>query len=322
MKLAVIGSGISGLVAAYRLQADHRVTVFEANAYPGGHTNTVTVEVGEERHAIDTGFIVFNDWTYPNFIQLLDELRVPSRATTMSFSVSDQRTGLEYNGHSLGTLFAQRQNLLRPSFYRMLADIVRFNRQAPRLVQDGDEQMTVGEFLSRYGYSRQFAAHYLLPMGAAIWSCPPGVFAEFPIRFIVDFYTNHGLLNLMNRPTWRVVEGGSSEYVRALTSRFREPIRLSTPVERVLRSADRVDVYPHGGAAESFDHVIFACHSDQALRILGSEATPTEREVLSAFPYEPNVVVLHTDITLLPRTRRLGRVGTIESSRTAPHRPV
>lgn len=304
MRLAVIGSGISGLVAAYRLQEQHQVTVFEANDYVGGHTHTVDAEIAGERHAIDTGFIVFNDWTYPNFIRLLDELQIRSRATTMSFSVRDERTGLEYNGHSLGTLFAQRRNLVRPGFYRMLADILRFNRQAPRLVQEGDDRTTVGEFLSRYGYSRQFAAHYLLPMGAAIWSCPPGTFAQFPIRFIVDFYTNHGLLNILHRPTWRVVEGGSREYVRALTARFREPIRLRTPIEQVRRFADRVEVSTSGGAVETFDHVIFACHSDQALRILGSRATAAERDILSAFPYEPNSVVLHTDTSLLPRTRR------------------
>lgn len=304
MKIAVIGAGISGLVAAYRLCSEHDITVFEANDYPGGHTNTVEVELDGERHAIDSGFIVFNDWTYPHFIGLLDELGVASRSTTMSFSVRDDRSGLEYNGHSLNTLFAQRRNLLRPRFYRMLADILRFNRQARHLVTNGSGEITVNEFLIQHRFSEEFATYYLLPMGAAIWSCPIGTFAQFPIRFIIDFYHNHGLLNVFRRPTWRVVEGGSRAYVEAMTRNFHDRIRLRTPVQSVRRHPNCVDVQPRGGPSESFDHVIFACHSDQALRILGEAATTEEREILSAFPYERNVAVLHTDISLLPRTRR------------------
>jgi predicted NAD/FAD-binding protein len=304
MKLAIIGTGISGLVAAYQLYPDHEIVVFEANDYLGGHTNTVEVALDGEQHTVDTGFVVFNDRTYPNFISLLGELGISSRPTTMSFSVSDTRTGLEYNGHSLNTLFAQRRNLVRPSFHRMLADIVRFNREARRLVADCGDETTVGEFLSEHGYSRGFAEQYLLPMGAAIWSCPTGTFAQFPIRFIIDFYHNHGLLNLLQRPTWRVVEGGSWSYVKAITRGFYDRIRLRTPVERVCRFADRVEVKPRGGEPESFDHVVFACHSDQALRILGEEATAAEREILAEFPYGRNVAVLHTDIGLLPRARR------------------
>jgi predicted NAD/FAD-binding protein len=304
MRIAVIGAGISGLVAAYRLCSNHEITLFEANEYPGGHTNTVEVDVDGERHAIDTGFIVFNDWTYPNFIKLLDELGVASRPTTMSFSVCDDRTGLEYNGHSLNTLFAQRRNLLRPRFYRFLLDIMRFNRDARQLVIDGNEEITVAEFLLKYGFSAEFARFYLLPMGAAIWSCPIGIFAQFPIRFIVDFYHNHGLLNVLRRPTWRVVEGGSRTYVEAMTRSFHDRIRLQTPVQSVRRFPTRVDVQPRLGLNEPFDHVIFACHSDQALRILGDGATTSERTILSAFPYERNVAVLHSDTSLLPRTRR------------------
>ncbi len=304
MKIAIIGSGISGLVAAYQLHPEHDITLFEANDYIGGHTNTVDVEFDGARHAVDTGFIVFNDWTYPRFVGLLDELGVSSRPTTMSFSVRDDRTGLEYNGHSLNTLFAQRRNLLSPEFYRLLADIVRFNRQAPKLASPVDDDMTVGEFLSQHGYSRAFARQYLLPMGSAIWSCPTGTFARFPIRFIVDFYRNHGLLNLFHRPTWRVVEGGSRTYVEAITGFFRDRVRLQTPVQRVRRCRDRVEICPRGTGPEVYDHVIFACHSDQALRILQGDATATEREVLSAFPYEKNIAVLHTDVSLLPRSRR------------------
>jgi predicted NAD/FAD-binding protein len=304
MKIAILGAGISGLVAAHRLHDEHEITVFEANDYPGGHTNTVDVEFEGERQAIDTGFIVFNDWTYPKFMRLLDELNVASQATEMSFSVRDDRTGLEYNGHSLTTLFAQRRNLLRPRFYRMLADILRFNRQARQMVADCDQEMTVGEFLRWRGYSREFAEHYLLPMGAAIWSCPIGTFSRFPIQFIIDFYHNHGLLNVLRRPNWRVIAGGSRTYVQAITAGFRDRIRLSTPVQSVRRFADRVEVQPRGGRPERFDRVIFACHSDQALRILGDGATAAERELLGAFPYSRNVAVLHTDTSLLPRTRR------------------
>jgi predicted NAD/FAD-binding protein len=304
MKVAIIGSGISGLVAAYHLHPRHEITLFEANGYPGGHTNTVDVELDGHSYAIDTGFIVFNDWTYPNFIQLLDELGVPSRPTSMSFSVTDQRTGLEYNGESLNSLFAQRSNLLRPSFYRLLSDIWRFNRLARRLVGECDETTTVAEFLALHSFSQVFSEQYLLPMGAAVWSCPTGVFSQFPIRFIVEFYHNHGLLSVWNRPTWRVVEGGSRNYVQAMTRSFKDRIRLRTPIQSVQRLADHVQVRPVGQPAEQFDHVIFACHSDQALKILGAEATSLEQELLGAFPYSRNVAVLHTDTSLLPQSRR------------------
>jgi predicted NAD/FAD-binding protein len=304
MKVAIIGSGISGLVAAWRLHARHDLTVFEANDYIGGHAHTVNVESAGERHAVDTGFIVYNDRTYPQFVRLLGEWGVQTKPTSMSFSVHDERTGLEYNGNSLNSLFAQRRNLIRPRFYRMLADIIRFNRDARRLARTAvDDEHTVGEFLTRGRYSRTFAEHYLLPMGAAIWSCPMGTFAEFPIRFIAEFYDNHGLLDLTNRPVWRVIDGGSKRYVERATAGFRDRIRLRTPIARVRREADSVEVTPAAGETESFDHVIFACHSDQALRILGSDATPTEREILSAFPYQKNVAVLHTDTSLLPDRR-------------------
>ncbi|MDA0589881.1 MAG: FAD-dependent oxidoreductase [Planctomycetota bacterium] len=305
MKIAIIGAGISGLTAAYRLSLTHEITLFEANDYPGGHTNTVDVELDGERQAIDTGFIVFNDRTYPNFIKLVEELGVRSQPTSMSFSVRCDAANLEYNGSSLNGLFAQRRNLLRPSFYRMLADIVRFNREAPGLALSRPEsdETTVREFLARHRYSREFAEHYLLPMGAAIWSCPIGTFENFPIRFIIEFYRNHGLLSIRNRPTWRVIEGGSRNYVAKMTERFPDRIRLSTAIEQVRRSAKEVTVIPRNGLPESFDHVIFACHSDQALRML-TDPTAAERDVLSEFPYERNIAVLHTDRSVLPRRRR------------------
>jgi predicted NAD/FAD-binding protein len=304
MRIAVIGSGISGLVAAWRLHRAHDVTVFEANGYVGGHTHTVDVELDGERHAIDTGFIVFNDRTYPHFCRLLDELGVASQPTSMSFSVRCDRTGLEYNGTSFNGLFAQRRNLLRPGFLRMLRDVLRFNREAGQLLDGDDDALTVGDYLRRERYSREFAEHYLLPMGSAIWSCPRTTFEGFPIRFIAEFYRHHGLLQIRDRPTWRVVTGGSRRYVEALTRGFRDRIRLHTPVQSVLREEEGILVQPRGGSPESFDEVIFACHADQSLAILGRAATPVEREVLGCFPYEPNLAVLHTDASVLPRRRR------------------
>ncbi len=304
MKLAIIGSGISGLAVAHYLHRQHDITLFEANDYPGGHTHTVDVEVGGESHSIDTGFIVFNERTYPRFINLLAELGVESKPTEMSFSVVDERNGLEYNGGSLNGLFAQRRNLWRPGFYQMLADILRFNRQARTMTDESLECVTVGEFLKKYKYSRQFSQQYLLPMGAAIWSCPMGTFADFPLRFVTDFYRNHGLIDLWNRPTWRVISGGSRVYVDRLLKGFSGKISLSTSITGVHRNLDRVELRPQHGPAETFDHVVFACHSDQALRILGEGATPAELTVLSAFPYQRNLAVLHTDTSVLPDRHR------------------
>ena len=325
MQIAVIGAGISGLVAAHRLGGKHDVTLFEANAYPGGHTNTLDVELDGRRYAVDTGFIVFNDRTYPNFIALLNELGIGSRPTEMGFSVRCDRTGLEYNGSSLNGLLARRSNLVRPSFWRMAADIVRFNRNAPRDMSAGgmsaNDSVTVGEYLRRGGYSSEFAEHYLLPMGAAIWSCPVGTFAEFPIRFIVDFYRHHGLLSLTDRPQWRVVEGGSRAYVAEILRRFPGRVRLSTPIVQVRRSEDFVEITPRGSEPERFDHVVFACHADQALRML-ADPSQAEREVLNAFPYEPNVALLHTDPSLLPCRRRAWASWNYLLSSDCAARPV
>lgn len=308
MRIALIGSGIAGLTAADRLRHRHDVVLFEANNYVGGHTHTVDVEHDGERHAIDTGFIVFNSRTYPHFEALLNELGVASRPTTMSFSVRCDRTGLEYCGSSLRGLFAQPINLFRPRFHRLLRDILRFNREAPKILdQQGDrriEASTVAEYVSRERYSQEFAERYLLPMGAAIWSCPIETFGAFPIRFVVEFYQNHGLLAIRDRPVWRVVDGGSRTYVEALLKRFgaRVDVRLNSPVHCVRRSAHAVEIALRGRPPESFDHVVFACHADQALRML-ADPTTAEREILNAFPYQRNVAVLHTDISTLPRSR-------------------
>ncbi len=304
MNVAIIGSGISGLVAGYHLHRDHSISLFECNDYVGGHTHTVDVRLDGFEYAIDTGFIVFNDWTYPNFIELLNELGIDSQPSEMSFSVSDVTTGIEYNGHSINTLFAQRINLLRPPFHRMVRDILRFNKLAKQLSEKTDGLQTVHEYLVLNRFSSEFRRMYLLPMGAAIWSCPPGEFERFPIRFVADFYNNHGLLNIKDRPTWRVIRGGSRVYVEKLTRGFENRIRLNTRVSRVVRKIDRVDLHFGQNECESFDHVVFACHADQSLAILGPKATPTERDVLSAFPYTRNVAVLHTDTTILPRNRR------------------
>lgn len=303
MRIAIVGSGISGLVAAYLLHEEHDVTVFEANDYIGGHTHTVDVEWEGEQHAIDTGFIVCNDRTYPNFLKLLSHLQVPIQPTSMSFSVRCDRTGLEYNGTSLNAMFAQRRNLFRPRFYRMLRDILRFNREALDLLESPEEAITVGEYVESQKYSPEFIGQYLVPMGAAIWSCPPGVFRQFPMRFIVEFYHHHGLLSLRNRPQWYVIQGGSRTYVDALTAPFREQIRLNCPISAVTRSRDFVQVQPKDGSPERFDQVIFACHSDQALDILTDKST-IEQEILSEFPYEKNTVVLHTDPSVLPQARK------------------
>ena len=302
MKIAIIGSGIAGNFVAHRLCREHDITVFEAADHVGGHTHTHAVELNGERHAIDTGFIVFNDWTYPNFIALLNELGVASQPSAMSFSVRNETSGLEYNGTTLNTLFAQRRNLLRPSFHRMVREILRFNREVPRLIEGGAE-IPLGEYLAANAYSRGFIDDYLVPMGAAIWSTDPARMLAFPARYFVRFFHNHGMLSVNARPQWRAVRGGSASYVEKLAAPFRNRIRLNTPVDAVRRLPDRVLVTARGAEAERFDSVFMACHSDQALRVL-CDATPLEREVLGAIVYQENEAVLHTDVSLLPRARR------------------
>ncbi|MEZ6129727.1 MAG: FAD-dependent oxidoreductase [Planctomycetaceae bacterium] len=301
MKIAVIGSGISGITCGWLLHQRHDLTIFESQNYIGGHTHTVDCRLVDGDYSIDTGFIVCNDRTYPNFLKLLDHLNVSRSATTMGFSVRCDRSGLEYCGSGLSGLFAQRRNLLRPSFLKMVADILRFNREGSADAESVSHELTVGEYLVEHHYSDAFANHYLLPMGAAIWSCPTGTFRSFPIRFILEFYRHHGLLSLTDRPTWYVIDGGSKNYVDALTKPFRDRIFLNTPVSAVRRTADCIEVLSSRGC-EEFDEVIFACHSDQAQRLL-TNATAAENEVLAAFPYERNDAVLHTDISVLPRRR-------------------
>jgi len=303
MRIAIVGTGIAGMTAAYLLSADHEVSVFEANEYIGGHTHTVSVTTDHGVQAIDTGFIVFNDWTYPNFIKLLARLGVASQPSTMSFSVKCERTGLEYNGTSLNTLFAQRQNLVRPSFHRMLRDILRFNREALTLLQDDNGNITLGSYLAEQRYSPEFVEQYVIPMGASIWSANPQQMSELPARFFVQFFHNHGMLSVNARPQWRVIVGGSQEYVKVLTHSFRDRIRLRCPVQQVTRHPTHVSIKSTGQEAERFDHVVIATHSDQALAML-TDPSITEQEILSALPYQANEAVLHTDDSLLPRRRR------------------
>ncbi len=303
MQVAIIGSGISGMVVAARLHREHDITVFEAGSHIGGHTNTVDVDWEGRRYAIDTGFIVFNDWTYPRFIALLDELGVEYQSSNMSFSLRDERNGLEYNGTSVNSLFAQRRNLLRPSFLRMIRDILRFNREARALLASDDDTLTLGEYLERNRYSQSFRERYIVPMGMAIWSATERAMLSFPARFFVEFFDKHGFLNISNRPVWQAVKGGSREYARKLTAPFIERIRLDTPVTSVRRDRAGVTVRTAIGSVERFDYVFFACHSDQALRILDG-ASEAERAVLGAFPYQKNEAILHTDQSMLPRAQR------------------
>ena len=303
MKIAVIGTGISGNVAAYHLQKQHEVTVFEANNHIGGHTHTHDIEWQGSQYAVDTGFIVFNEKTYPNFIQLLQELDVEARPTTMSFSVKSEINGLEYNGHSLNTLFAQRKNLFNPSFHLMIRDILRFNREAPLALHSYESDLNLGDYLALNGYSEMFIDHYIIPMGAAIWSTDPRMMLKFPAGFFIRFFDNHGLLNVVDRPRWFVIRGGSREYVKPLVADFKHRIRLNSPVEAVWRYPTHVAVKPYGSPVENFDAIFIATHSDQALSML-QDASALERQVLGAIRYQQNEAVLHTDATVLPRSKR------------------
>ncbi len=301
MKIAVIGSGISGLACAHYLHQHHEVHLFEADRRIGGHTATVDVAMGGRRFAVDTGFIVYNDWTYPNFIALMDKLGVTSKPSRMSFSVSDEDTGLEYAGSNLNTLFAQRKNLVSPRFWGMLRDIVRFNKESVQDLESGrvDAATTLGEYLAEKGYGEAFINQYLVAMGAAIWSADTPVMLNFPLQFFIRFFKNHGLLNIRNRPQWRVIEGGSREYIKPLTAGFEHNIHLNSPVENLRRLPTHVEFFVNG-QKHIFDQVVLSSHSDQALAML-ADPSDLEKELLAAIPYQDNDVVLHTDTRLLPR---------------------
>jgi uncharacterized protein len=313
-KIAIIGSGISGLVSAYYLQKTHQVTLYESNEYIGGHTATKTVSVDEGTFDIDTGFIVFNDWTYPNFIRLLNELDVEWLDTEMGFSVSCESTGLEYSGGSLATLFAQPSNLFKPKHWKMLRDILIFNKASKQgYIDDSiDESLTLGDYILQLGLGQQFRDKYIVPMGAAIWSCGLDAMLDFPARYFVRFFYNHGLLNVNERPTWRVIKGGSHQYVKKLLEALEVDIKLATPVVSVASQPDGgviVTSQSNNGQNPNlqkdqahFDEVIFACHSDQALSLIEAP-NEQQQQVLSALPYQSNEVVLHTDTKLLPKRK-------------------
>ncbi|WP_299801942.1 NAD(P)/FAD-dependent oxidoreductase [uncultured Shewanella sp.] len=307
-RVAIVGTGVSGLTCAHILSQKHDVTVFEANHYIGGHTATVDVEVAGKEYAIDTGFIVFNDRTYPRFEQLLARLNVKAITTEMSFSVHNANTGLEYNGNTLSSLFAQKRNLFRPRFWSFILEILRFNKLCKQAFSaDSYQYQTLGELLDRQGFSDFFSEHYILPMGAAIWSSSIDDMRAFSLRFFIQFFENHGLLNIADRPQWYVLEGGSRSYIPDLIAPFKESIHLNSPVTAIKRAigdeCDGVQLQINKGEWQGFDEVILACHSDQALAML-DDATADEQQVLSKLAYQNNEVVLHTDKSLMPKRKK------------------
>ena len=304
MRIAIVGSGIAGLGSAYLLQQQgHAVSVFEAASWLGGHSHTVDVTIDSVTHPVDTGFLVFNDRTYPHLIALFDALGVDSVASQMSFSVRHDAAGIEWAGTNLATLFAQPANALRPAYWHMLADLVRFNRDTTRLyAADRVWSVSLGEYLAAERYGAPFRDWYLLPMAAAIWSAPRREILEFPLPTFVRFCHNHGLLRIVDRPCWRTVRGGARTYVAAIARRLTD-VRMATPVTRVMRTRDGVEIDSQGRRGERFDTVVLACHSDQALALLG-DPSPLERRLLSAIRYQRNRVLLHTDPALLPRRTR------------------
>jgi predicted NAD/FAD-binding protein len=303
MNVAIVGAGVSGLTAAHLIAPAHDVTVFEANDYAGGHANTVRVDTGYGTHWIDTGFIVFNDRNYPGFERLLERLAVPAQPSNMSFSVMDEDGDFEYSSTSINGLFAKRAHVATPSFHRMLADLLRFQHDARELLLRDDAGPALGDWLEEQRYSRAFIDRLIVPQAAAVWSAAPRQMWSFPARFLAEFFHNHGMLDLRHRPQWRTVTGGSRRYVDALTRPLGERLRLSTPIREIRRHADHVTVTPAAGEPLRFDEVVIAAHSDQALALL-ADATPRERALLGAIPYQHNEAVLHTDARLLPRRRR------------------
>lgn len=302
--IAVIGTGIAGLTSAWLLSRQYDVHLYEAGDKPGGHTNTEQVPLAGRIWPVNTGFIVYNDWTYPGFIRLMDELDVASEVSSMSFSVKSEHNGLEYNGTSLNTLFAQRRNLLNPRFLNLIREIIRFNKLSRDDLAAGriPEQQTLLDYLRQHGFSRYFRDYYIVPMGSAIWSASESAMEAFPVHFFLDFFNNHGMLSVDNRPTWRVLKGGSASYIEKMLPSFGNQLYLNTPVTSVQRDNEGVTIHSHRGA-ERFDQVVLATHSDQSLALL-SDPSEQEKRVLGALPYQDNDVVLHTDESVLPRSRR------------------
>ena len=322
LRIAVVGGGISGLGAAWLLGKKHRVTLFEAGSYAGGHANTVEVNVDGIAHPVDTGFLVFNRRTYPNLCGLFSALDVPVAASNMSFSVSLAERDLEWSGTGLTAIFGQKSNLVRPAFWTMLRELLRFNRETTALALDhAAPDISLGDYLARNGYSAAFRDWYLLPMAAAIWSCPTAQMLAYPLSTFLRFCHNHGLLKIVDQPQWLTVRGGAREYVKRLLPGIPE-LRLNSPVRGVMREGTVVTLLTDAGA-EPFDAVVFACHSDQTLRILGEGATPAECTVLGAVKYQSNRALLHTDPTLLPRREKVWAAWNYLAGEGTPdHRPV
>lgn len=304
-RIAVIGSGISGLTSAWLLREKYDIHLYEASDYLGGHTKTSDIEIQGKTYPVNSGFIVYNDWTYPNFIKLMQRLGVASECSDMSFSVKCEGSNMEYNGHSLNSLFAQRRNFFNPRFLWMIREILRFNKEtrAELARQDVSESETLGAYLKRKRYSDYFRRYYIIPMGAAIWSASEAMMMDFPLYFFLRFFNNHGMLSVDDRPQWRVISNGSRRYVERMQQDF-DPhkVYLNTPVTRVERSEQGVTVHSRRGD-DAYDQVIFACHSDQALAML-AEPTTQEQEVLGAIPYKSNEVVMHTDSRVLPKKKQ------------------
>jgi predicted NAD/FAD-binding protein len=301
MKIAIVGTGISGLVVAHLLHPEHELVVYEAAGRIGGHTNTVEVESEGAPLAIDTGFIVFNDRNYPNFERLLAELGVASQPSHMGFSVSDGRGEFEYSGTPRG-LFARPGNLVSPSFLGMLRDWRRFNREAQALIGMNGTAPSLGQWLDERGFSRHFIERLIVPQASAVWSADPEQMWSFPASFMAEFFDNHGMFSLRDRPRWRTVQGGSRSYVEAIVAPWRDRVRLRAPVRRIERLEGSVRIEAEGCESEDFDQVVIATHADQALALL-ADPSEAEREVLAAIPYQPNQATLHTDVSLLPRRR-------------------
>jgi len=302
MRIAIVGSGVSGLVSALLLSREHDVTVYESEDYIGGHTHTISLP--DEKVAVDTGFIVFNHENYPNFVKLLASLDVTAKPSSMSFSVMNRRSGLEYGFASLHALFAQRHNALRPAFLRMLLEIRKFRKEFDVLLREARDDQKVGDYLLEKGYSKAFVEDFLIPFGAAIWSAAPDQMNRFPLRTFVQFFMHHGFLDPSKLLQWYVVDGGSSAYVTALLRKFRGTIQTRTPVQSIQRHSDHIMLTAAGESAQRFDHVVLACHSDQALALL-SDPSALEQDILGALPYQMNEVILHTDIQEMPRRRQV-----------------
>jgi len=305
MKIAIIGGGVSGLTVAHLLHDEHDLTLFEANDYLGGHTHTHELVAEGRLWRVDSGFIVYNEKTYPNFIKLLKKLKIVSQKSSMGFSVKAPSKKLEYSGSSLNALFAQRQNLFRPSFYIMIKDILRFNRLAKSKLEGLVESMTINEFLNQNKFSKYFIENYIVPMGAAIWSTTAEKTTEMPAVFYIRFFQNHGLLQINNRPQWRVIKDGSKSYIEKIKLGFEKQIKLSAPVKKIIRYKDEVEIFfgKNGECSNKFDKVIIATHSDQALQML-EEPSAKEKEILGSLPYQENEALLHTDESILPRNKQ------------------